>query len=158
MDCDIQDWHEKMLGMSKLRTLSMYKLEFCTEQYLYLNMPQRLRSFLAKFRIGNHELEIERGRHQNIPVSERICKLCFNCNNVYVEDEYHVILQCPSYEELRLTYLNINNKPQNLHTFIALMSVQNNQLVNLANFVTNMFKLRKVLLSSQLVETLQSSL
>ena len=36
-------------------------------------------------------LEIEKGRHQNIPLNEWICKLC----KLEIEDEIHFLLQCP---------------------------------------------------------------
>ena len=148
LDCNIQEWQEKMVEMSKLRTLSLFKTNFCPESYLCLHIPYRLRSSLAKLRIGNHVLEIEQGRHQNLPVNQRICKLCASIDENYVEDEYHVILQCPFYDELRTIYLDIKQKPVNLHTFISTMSAQNNELVMLASFVGNMFKVRRNLLSA----------
>jgi hypothetical protein len=42
-------------------------------------------------------LEIEKGRHQNIPLNERICKLC----KLEIEDEIHVLLQCPILDSFR---------------------------------------------------------
>jgi hypothetical protein len=47
---------------------------------------------LIRFRISPHSLEIEKRRHQNIPLNERICKLC----KLEIEDEIHffVIIQC----------------------------------------------------------------
>jgi hypothetical protein len=36
-------------------------------------------------------LEIEKARQQNIPLNERICKLC----KLEIEDEIHFLLQCP---------------------------------------------------------------
>ena len=41
-------------------------------------------------RFLRHNLEIEKGRHQNIPLNERICKLC----KLEIEDEIHFLLQC----------------------------------------------------------------
>jgi hypothetical protein len=79
-------------------------------------------------------------------VNERIYKLCYTLNESYVEDEYHVILQCPFYGELRTIYLDIESKPINLHTFVSVMTAQKDQLVKLATFVGDMFKLRRKLL------------
>ena len=42
-------------------------------------------------------LEIEKGRHQNIPLNERICKLC----KLEIEDEIHFLLQCPILNSFR---------------------------------------------------------
>ena len=147
LDCNMQEWHESMSEMSKLRSLCLYKTEFGTEPYLFLYIPQRLRSSLAKLRIGSHDLEIECGRHQNIPVKERLCKLCYSLNRICIEDEHHVLLQCPFYDELRDLYLNLGNEPKTVYTFVKLMSMQNDQLINLASFAANMFKLRRALMS-----------
>ena len=139
----------RMSNLPKLRTLSLFKAELKAEKYLYLFIPRRLRSSLAKFRIGNHDLEIERGRHRNVPVNERYCKLCQSHDQLYIEDEYHVLLKCPFYNDLRSIYLEVENTPVNMHTFIQLMSSTNSKIVtNLAGYVANMFKLRKNLLQS----------
>ena len=92
LDCDIQKWSEAVSSMSKLRTYSLYKSEPTVEPYLLLNIPRRIRSALAKFRIGSHTLAIEVGRHNNIPAKERLCKLCSELNQYHVEDEYHLLL------------------------------------------------------------------
>ena len=46
------------------------------------------RNILIRFRISAHSLEIEKGRHQNIPLNERICKLC----KLEIEEEIIVLL------------------------------------------------------------------
>ena len=137
-----------MSDMPKLRTLRLYKSQLNTEPYLFLCVPQRIRSNLAKFRIGVHDLEVERGRHHNIPIDNRLCKLCSTLNISCIEDEYHVLINCPFYEELRNVYLNFEHKPRNLYTFTLIMSSTGNDLIHLGCYITNMFKLRKVLLMS----------
>ena len=122
LDCDSQLWSMNMSSFPKLRTLSLYKVELKAEKYLNLFIPRRLRRSLAKFRIGNHDLEIERGRHRNIPVNERYCKLCQSQDLLFIEDEYHVLLKCPFYNDLRSIYLDLENVPVNMHTFIQIMS------------------------------------
>ena len=42
-------------------------------------------------------LEIEKGRYQNIPLNERICKLC----KLEIEDEIDLLLQCPILNSFR---------------------------------------------------------
>jgi len=149
LDCDKQLWSIRMNTLPKLRTLLLYKTELKQEPYLYLYIPHRLRSAFAKFRIGHHELEIERGRHRNVPVNERYCKLCQSEKILCVEDEYHVLLKCPSYDDLRSIYLELNNSPINMNTFIEIMSSTDpHVVVNLASFVSNMFKLRNNLLQA----------
>ena len=44
----------------------------------------------TKFRLSNHNLMIEKGRHRNVDESLRFCPFCPNT----VEDEIHFLLQC----------------------------------------------------------------
>ena len=147
-DCDTQLWNNSMSQMPKLRTLRLFKKEFVPEPYLFLLIPQRLRSAWARFTIGCHDLEIERGRHTSIPANERFCKLCISVHSMCIEDEYHVLLHCPFYNDLRRIYLNTEHSPLNLYTFISMMSSDGNALIRLCTFIAQMFKLRKILLLS----------
>ena len=72
--------------------------DFCPLVYLYFIHDKKLKILLSQFRISAHDLEIEKGRHRNIPRSERKCKLC-NVN--VVENEYHSLLACPFYRNIR---------------------------------------------------------
>jgi hypothetical protein len=146
-DCERQTWMTNLSSMSKLRTYSLYKFDLSVEEYLTLSIPLRLRASIARFRIGVHELEIEQGRHRNAPVNERLCKLCLSEGNNYVEDEYHVLMVCPFYTQLRDIYINGNNAV-NLYNFVTIMSATGNGLINLCSFIANMFKVRKSLLMS----------
>ena len=61
-----------------------------------LNNGKQIRA-VANFRMGLHELQIERGRHgHRQPRNERRCQLCGGR-----EDEAHMIFECPAYEEAR---------------------------------------------------------
>ena len=53
---------------------------------------------LAKIRGGSNRLRIEQGRYEKEQVNERVCRVCASGD---VEDEYHFILQCPVYDDLR---------------------------------------------------------
>ena len=61
------------------------------------NKPFHYRSAFTKFRCGVALLRIETGRYENIDVSSR---KCFNCPD-YVEDEKHVLFDCPLYSDIR---------------------------------------------------------
>ena len=45
---------------------------------------------------------IEKRRYFNLERNKRVCSMC-NLNNI--EDEFHVILRCPAYIDLRRKYL-----------------------------------------------------
>ena len=52
---------------------------------------------MAKFRSGTFPVAIETGRYNELGANER---KCFSCKDA-VEDEIHVLLQCPEYRALR---------------------------------------------------------
>jgi hypothetical protein len=79
-------------------------------------------------------LEIEKGRHQNIPLNERICKLC----KLEIEDEIHFLLQCPILNSFRTeamqqisdickNFATLDNKSK----FIWLLSNENIIIINI---------------------------
>ena len=47
-------------------------------------------------------LAIEKGRHQNIARQERVCN---NCTMNVLETEYHYLLICPNFYNLRTKYI-----------------------------------------------------
>ena len=71
---------------NKLRTYyyRLFKNNRSLEPYLSMKNDEQ-RISLSKLQIGNHNLEIERGRHRGLQAKERICKLCLK----EVEDEIH---------------------------------------------------------------------
>jgi hypothetical protein len=71
-----------------------------------INILGKYRSVYAKFRAGVAPLRIETGRYERLEVNER---LCFNCSKLgvnVVEDEKHVLLQCPGYADIRQSIFN----------------------------------------------------
>ena len=146
LDSNIQNWRENMSAMPKLRTLCLYKNELTSEPYLTQLMPRRMRTSLAKFRIGNHDLAIEVGRHHNIIATERYCKLCLSIQKMTVEDEYHVLMECQFYDELRNKYPCLQKSLKNLYAFTSIMSsTQSDIQIQLGYYIANMFKLRRIL-------------
>ena len=56
----------------------------------------RHRRILAKFRVGNHNLQIEKGRHTK-PLTPRELRSCECCHSKNVEDECHFFFDRVSY-------------------------------------------------------------
>ena len=114
-------------GRNKLRTYRMFKDSYMTEPYVSITVPKIYRSAYAKFRCGVAPIKIETCRYgiNRIPVNERLCESCES-----VEDEYHVLMQCPKYDDIRTVAFesicritpcfttNISNEDQ----FIQIMS------------------------------------
>jgi hypothetical protein len=90
-------WQEEIDNMPKLRTYRKIKLNRDAEHYVEHNHNRRQRSLLAKLRIGNLPINIEKGRHKNLPLDERTCPRC----TTEIEDEKHFLLNCQLYTQLR---------------------------------------------------------
>ena len=115
----LQQWFSDVSLSSKLCTYSSFKLSFTHECYLDSVTVRKFRWALASFRTSSHKLEVEVGRHSNRPKEERKCNFC----KVFVEDEYHLLMSCPLYQDLRKTFLpgdflNVVN----YHNFVTLMN------------------------------------
>ena len=78
---------------SKPRTYSLLKTQIEYETYLSEVQNIEHRTALTKFRLSNHCLNIETGRHKRINKNNRFCPFCPN----YIEDEKHSLLQCQAY-------------------------------------------------------------
>ena len=77
---------------------------FDLQFYLRKSLPSLYTYLLSKFRLSSHELLIEKGRYNNTPRTDRICRNC-NCNEV--EAGYHFILVCLFYSQIRRTISRI---------------------------------------------------
>jgi len=128
----IQTWCEIVSSQSKLYYFNKFKTVFKYEKYLDAVDHDNYRIALTKLRLCSHQLEIETGRFNNVDRVRRLCKLC-NLN--VVESEFHFVLCCPLYQELRRKY-NIPNAFNTMNKFIKLMSsTQTGVLRRLAKFV-----------------------
>ena len=80
--------------------------DLCTLTYFYFKMEKfvecisndKLRSELADSRLSAHNLYIRKGRHINVSRENRICRLC---SMSMVESEFHLLLLCPCYSNMR---------------------------------------------------------
>ena len=128
-----------MSESDKLITYRSFKFNLATEKYLTVVTDYKFRKSLTKFRCSNHSLRIESDRKNNIDYENRICKLCTNGK---VENEFHFLLECPFYENLRNKYLH-QYRNGNQNTFTMLLSSTNDVVINkLACYVHFAFKMR----------------
>ena len=105
-------WQNKIDDINSVR-LHLYrsiKDEFKTEDYLHLPRFEA-RKLITKIRCSDHSLEIEKGRHLNIPREERICKIC---KTGEVENEHHFLIECQCYEHLKTKYQMNNTDTRSL--------------------------------------------
>ena len=67
-----------------------------------INNPHH-RIVINKFRLGNHKLRIETGRH-TIPKTPINLRICTFCHSNEVENEIHFLFACQLYDGLRLKF------------------------------------------------------
>ena len=96
------------------------------EPYLSEIKNVKDRKTFSKFRLSNHPLMIEKGRHRNIDKELRFCPFCTD----KIEDEIHFLLQCKNFavnrelfwgqikEEIRTRIHSLND----MEKFCELMS------------------------------------
>ena len=114
------------------------------QPYLNLINIEQFRVALSRFRVSAHRLEVETGRWHKpvaVPFNERKCRTCLD----YLEDEFHVLLECPLYHELRKTYIKPYDwKILNMSKFIELIKTENKiEIRNLSMFIMKSFEIRK---------------
>ena len=106
------------------------------------------RKAILMMRISTHDLMIEKGRHEKIPPDRRKCKICPN----EIEDENHVIFDCPAYNKLReafykATDINLNNIDIDI-LFSSDDTTDDTAIRCIGNLCSQIFKLRKELIKA----------
>ncbi|PJE78139.1 hypothetical protein CI610_02931 [invertebrate metagenome] len=120
---------------------------FNTQFYLIKPIDYKFKKLLSQFRMQGHSLNIESGRYNKIPRSQRICTVCDKND---VEDEVHFVLLCPAYSELRKTYIKkyYYSRPS-VYKLIELFSSKSVKTLNrLGKFLLHATAERKTLLVS----------
>ena len=119
-------WQENSSNINELSTNRLYRhLDSGSFTYLYKFQNDFIRIALTKIRLGSHFFMVERGRLKNLDYVDRIC---FQCNEI--EDEYHILICCSKYEELRKKYLPkyLYNKPS-MFKFVEFLNGQNEKML-----------------------------
>ena len=115
-------WLSNVRNSSKLAIYCTLKEEYTFEPYLEHVVIRKHRVALSKLRCSNHSLHIEVGRHNGTALANRICSFCKQDNHIVLEDEYHLLLCCPTYNALRQTYLQGLYVTTDYNTFVSILS------------------------------------
>ena len=93
------EWRTYLNNYSKADTYKTFKNTVNLESYLTSLTSRKLRVKLSKFRLSDHPLMIEKGRHCKpiIPREQRFCPICPN----NVESEKHFLLSCQLFKDNR---------------------------------------------------------
>ena len=148
-DIALQREREEISDSSKLELLSQIKLEPGFELYLSVIDKPMFRIALSRFRCSNHDLMIEKGRALGIPREERLCPLCIIPT---IESEYHFMLICEFYKEMRSRFLPeyFIEKPSIQKLYLLFNTSSAFVLNNLARYIYFAMKLRTERLSPRM--------
>ena len=80
---------------------------------------------LTKIRLGSHNFLIERGRWQRpkLDIVRRTCNICDS-----IEDEYHVIIECPTYIDIRQRLLDNSLLSHSIDRFLYDFYIKNSRV------------------------------
>jgi hypothetical protein len=136
-----QNWNVNLNESSRARTYKLFS-DWKFQPYLDVIKIVKFRQAYTRFRISAHRLAIESGRWHKpvkIPYDNR---KCFACNTL--EDEFHFLLECPIYIEIRKLYIKrYYREHPNMVKFIELMKCENITIIkNVATFIQKAFELR----------------
>ena len=148
IDSFLQSWYSDVESSSVLSVLYKYiKPEFCYSFYLEKCIPRNFRVNLTRLRLSSHSLRVETGRYgsNRIPRSDRKC-LC--CNSGRIEDEFHFVLECEAFRNLRKQFLKpyFYRNPSMFKFTKLLNSPQRSNLVRLCQFISKAIKHRNTIL------------
>ncbi len=97
-------WKDATKIQKKMELYLQLKRDYKPAEYLSCIKDHKLRKTLTKYRLSDHCLAIERGRHRQRwqPREQRLCLLC---SQKELETEEHFLLHCDYYHHIRAAYL-----------------------------------------------------
>ena len=116
-----QEWRTEVMETSDNRLFKHMKVEFQFEKYLEYN-SRGLNIAISRIRLGSHYFMIERGRwdRRKPDLADRKCQNC-NC----IEDEFHVLVECPKYSNVRKNLIpNKLKKRPSMFEFLKFLNSQ----------------------------------
>ena len=137
----VQNWFSRLEDSSRAlcyRSIALFRFQ----PYLEIINIQKFCQAFSKLRMSSHRLEIEAGRWVRpirIPIAQRKCSVC----NV-IEDEFHFVLECQLYNDLRKTYIpKYYWRRPSMSKFVELLNSENRRYIRkLGSFIHQVFKLR----------------
>ncbi len=144
LDCFIQKWQA---DVQRNGALTLYKyVKPCVQYSCYLDKVRNrwLRSSISKLVLSSHPLRIETGRYgANRTVRhERLCQLC---NIDDLEDEYHFVIRCPVFDNIRQKYIKryLSEPSQYVQILDFTTIYEQARISKSGKFITEAFALRR---------------
>ena len=86
------------IGKTEKRGFFMHtKEKYEKERYLNIDNLE-IRTALTKLRLSSYKLAVVTGKWHKIKVEDRKCQFC---NSNEIEDEFHLLIQCSNYNNMR---------------------------------------------------------
>ena len=136
-DCFKQKWFSDMESNSVLNNLYInIKPTFGIASYLDKVISSSSRRGLTRLRISAHSLRIESGRYGRDRL-ERHQRLCQFCDSQEIEDEYHFIIKCKLYKNIRSDCIKryFYSRPSMFKFLELLMSENKRIIINLCKYI-----------------------
>lgn len=111
--------------------------------YLCKPLSPNMRKLISKLRLSSHKLCTETGRYTGVNRDDRIChKRQFGV----IEDNFHFILQCSFYANVRRQYLKPHyfRRPSAFKLVQKLCSQSTKELCSLAKYIKTAFSTRDI--------------
>ena len=141
IDCSKQDWCAKIAVSGKTRHYRFIMPALQVANYINYDIPLKFRISLSKLKCSVHNLNVEVGRHNGIAYEQRLCILC---DKMEIEDEFHFVMSCPVYQQLRNVFLpNIDIESTTINSFYSLFNSSEQEVLRLAKYIYNAFIIRE---------------
>ena len=95
-----QNWHSTLMSSDRCSTFRLFKEDHIREHYVETLTISKFRKAFARFRMGITKINNNYRFLQ--PDKDRHCSIC---PQKPIEDEYHFLIGCPAYDNLRIKYL-----------------------------------------------------
>ncbi len=143
-DCASQQWSVQVRMNGRLSLYEDCKNQLQIEKYLLCVSPIRNIGCIARLRCSAHALMIEKGRHSKIDRQDRLCLYCKKQDTKVIECEFHFVLVCKLYQDIREKYIARKYWKYPSHeTFIELLTSESITTLNeLARYLYVAFKIR----------------
>ncbi len=146
----LDKWDNEIDNNRKLITYNDIKESHDPEYYVKYVDDRYLRKYLTMLRLSCHPLAIETGRYKKIPQNLRICQ---NCNMNEIENEFHFVMKCTLYQQIRnglFKFLNESNsenwlKANTLYDKfkIIMQPYDQKSAITVCQFIKSCFDIRK---------------
>ena len=126
-DVYLQRINADIFNVISNRLYKHLNVSFVNNGYLNSTPGKYIRIAITKFRLGSHNLMIERGRWLKLELIDRECTSCGK-----LDDEFHVLTECRLYTTWRKKYLPnwLYNRPS-MHKLVTFLdNVKGKQLIN----------------------------